>query len=63
LQRSDVAFPANKTLAEMEKLVVVDRLDHHNGNRSHTARSLGISLRTLQRKLKKWGLQTESVTC
>jgi DNA-binding NtrC family response regulator len=63
LQRSDITFPANKTLAEMEKMVVVDRLDRHNGNRSHAARSLGISLRTLQRKLKKWGLQTESVTC
>jgi transcriptional regulator with PAS, ATPase and Fis domain len=59
----DVTFPANKTLAEMEKLVVVDRLDSHNGNRSHAAHSLGISVRTLQRKLKKWGLQSEAVTC
>ncbi len=55
-------LPMHMTLDETEKIIVLDRLDRHHGNRSHTARSLGISVRTLQRKLKKWGLQTESET-
>lgn len=30
-----------------------------NGNRTHTARTLGISVRTLQRNLIRWGLQDQ----
>jgi transcriptional regulator with PAS, ATPase and Fis domain len=59
----EIVFPTNKTLDETQKLVVLERLDRHDGNRSRAARSLGISVRTLQRKLKKWGLQTEPVAC
>jgi DNA-binding NtrC family response regulator len=52
--RSDPKLPADRTLGEMERIAVLQRLTDLDGNRRHTARSLGISLRTLQRKLKKW---------
>ena len=34
-----------------EKNVILDALKHHEGNRTHTARALGISIRTLRNKL------------
>jgi DNA-binding NtrC family response regulator len=42
------------TLADMERMAVMRALKAHQGNRTQTARSLGISVRTLQRKLKHW---------
>jgi DNA-binding NtrC family response regulator len=33
---------------------VEQALEEHGGNRTHAAQSLGISVRTLQRKLKAW---------
>jgi transcriptional regulator with PAS, ATPase and Fis domain len=52
--RGKPVLPRDRTLADIEKLAVMQRLDQHDGNRTHTAASLGISLRTLQRKLKAW---------
>lgn len=46
----------NSTLANIEKFYILIRLHEHNGNRTHTAKSLGIGLRTLQRKLHAYGL-------
>ena len=34
---------------------MIDVLEHTGGNRTRAARMLGISLRTLQRKLKEYG--------
>jgi transcriptional regulator with PAS, ATPase and Fis domain len=50
-----VRFPGNKTLTELEKLIILERLAWHHGNRCHAAKSLGISVRTLQRRLRGWG--------
>ena len=44
------------TLKERERLVILARLSHYNGNKTHTAKSLGIGLRTLQRKLNTYGV-------
>jgi DNA-binding NtrC family response regulator len=41
------------TLAEMEELLIQKTLQQCGGNRTQAAKKLGISLRTLQRKLKK----------
>jgi DNA-binding NtrC family response regulator len=38
----------------VEKVVVLQMLDGCDGNRTRAARSLGISVRTLQRRLKGW---------
>jgi len=53
---------ADVTLAEMEKQLILHALDETGGNKSETARRLGITRRTLQLKLKKYndeGLATE----
>ena len=42
------------TLAELERAAVIQALKVHQGNRTQAAKSLGISVRTLQRKLRHW---------
>ncbi len=42
---------ANLTLAELEEKAIAAALDRSNNNRTRAARALGISVRTLQRKL------------
>jgi DNA-binding NtrC family response regulator len=48
-------IPAGTSLEELERAAVEQALAHHAGNRTHAANELGISVRTLQRKLKSWG--------
>ena len=43
-------------LEEAERMALIRALDAHNGHRQNTADALGISRRTLQYKLKKFGL-------
>ena len=43
-------------LADMERQAIVDALHKTDGNKMETARILGIGLRTLYRKIDKWGL-------
>ena len=45
---------AGMTLAELEKLAIIQTLQEFDGNRTKAARSLGVSVRTLQRKLRIW---------
>ena len=40
-----------RTLDDIERGVILEALEYHSGNRTHTARSLGISIRTLRNKL------------
>lgn len=40
-----------KTLELIERNVILEALKYHSGNRTHTARALGISIRTLRNKL------------
>lgn len=42
------------TLREMEAKIIQEALDLNGGNRTHTARQLGIGLRTLQRKITRY---------
>ena len=44
-------------LAALERQRVEECLSDHDGNRTHAAHELGISVRTLQRKLKAWGIR------
>lgn len=43
-----------RTLDEIERAVILKSLAYHNGNRTHTARELGISIRTLRNKLNEY---------
>jgi DNA-binding NtrC family response regulator len=53
---STVGFeiPPGLRLADLVKAAVLQTLDRHGGNRTQAAQCLGISVRTLQRKLKQW---------
>ncbi|MFH0879819.1 MAG: sigma-54 dependent transcriptional regulator [Lentisphaerota bacterium] len=48
--------PEGMTLAEMEKEILTQLLKKYEGNRSLTADKLGISRRTIQRKIKDYQL-------
>ena len=41
-------------LQDMERIAINSALDRFQGNRTRAAEALGISIRTLQRKLKAW---------
>lgn len=51
----DIRIPPGTTLEDLERVAVEQALVQHQGNRTHAAKELGISVRTLQRKLKAWG--------
>jgi DNA-binding NtrC family response regulator len=52
----ELEIPAHTTLEELERAAVEQTLDRFEGNRTHAAEELGISVRTLQRRLKDWGI-------
>lgn len=47
-------------LARLERLAITQTLTSLDGNRTKSAQALGISVRTLQRKLQKWRIATNS---
>jgi DNA-binding NtrC family response regulator len=52
---------ANKPLADVEKHVILTTLERFKGHRMKTAHALGIGVRTLGMKLKKWKDEGELV--
>ena len=46
-------FPTT-TIEEMERRLIFKALNETRGNRTHAARALGISIRTLRNKLKEY---------
>ena len=46
------------SLKEMEKLLIERTLEDMDGNRTHTARVLGITRKTLLAKIREYGLET-----
>jgi DNA-binding NtrC family response regulator len=48
------SLPGERTLADIEREAIVQALERFNGHRAKTARALGIGVRTLGLKLKKW---------
>ena len=46
--------PANGSLWEMERDLIMQTLDRVKGNRTHAAKALGISIRTLRNKLREY---------
>jgi DNA-binding NtrC family response regulator len=49
-----IDIPTGTSLEDLERAAVEKALQQHHGNRTHAAKTLGISVRTLQRKLKAW---------
>jgi DNA-binding NtrC family response regulator len=54
--RLNIEIPPGTSLEDLERVAVEQALTQHHGNRTHAAKTLGISVRTLQRKLKAWGM-------
>ena len=50
-----------RTVAEVEQDLILDTLDHCVGNRTHAAKILGISIRTLRNKLNEYNSAGVSV--
>jgi len=53
----DAASMVGHTVADVERGLIIDTLQHCIGNRTHAANILGISIRTLRNKLKLYGEQ------
>ncbi len=49
--------PADESLAETEKNAILKAISDSNGNKTKAAERLGISRRTLHRKLKEWRIE------
>lgn len=48
-----------KDLDTLVKEVILRALKFYKGNRTHTADNLGISIRTLQKKLNEYGVSID----
>jgi DNA-binding NtrC family response regulator len=48
---------AGTTLADVERELIRVTLEHTGGNRTHSASLLGIGVRTLQRKIRSYGIE------
>ncbi len=53
---SRVGIAPGMTIRELEKELILVTLDHNDGNRTRSAGFLGITRRTLQNKLKEYGI-------
>jgi len=59
-EREEMDIPSGITLDEMERALIVKTLAQAGGNRTKTAEILGINRRTLQNKLKIYGINQPS---
>lgn len=55
-RKVDPAAAGTLNVHDLERRAIEEALRRHGGNRTHAARELGISLRTLQYRLKEYGL-------
>ena len=53
-EHGDVANLVGRTVADVERDLILNTLEHTLGNRTHAANILGISIRTLRNKLKAY---------
>ena len=51
------ALQAGQSVGEMERKLIMTTLEQTNGNRTHAAKLLGISLRTLRNKLREYRVE------
>jgi two-component system response regulator HydG len=56
LKEPSLSLSAGRSLKEVEKEMILRTLAETGGNRTHAANILGISRRTLQLKLKEYGI-------
>lgn len=51
-----IQLPAGTTLAEAEKLLIMQTLERTGNNKAETARQLGLDVKTIRNKLKSYGI-------
>jgi Nif-specific regulatory protein len=56
VQSTTTTPPMKKTLDDLEREAVIESLQRHNGNQSQAAKELGITLRQIGYKIKKYEL-------
>jgi DNA-binding NtrC family response regulator len=49
-----MALPIGLPMKDVETHFILETLKHHEGNRTHCAKTLGISLRTLRNKINEF---------
>jgi DNA-binding NtrC family response regulator len=55
-------IPTGLTMDAMEKMAILNALEKAGGNRTHAAEQLNISVRTLQRKLQLYSLESQGAS-
>jgi DNA-binding NtrC family response regulator len=55
-------LPAGMRMEELERLAITKALEQSGGKRTRAAESLGISVRTLQRKLRQYQMEGEAAS-
>jgi len=59
LEDNDKDLESSRTLKELEKKILLERLKEFYDNKTHTAKSLGVSVRWIQKKIKE--IENESL--
>jgi two-component system response regulator FlrC len=54
LAAADAVKTGGRTIMELERDVILSTLERLNGNRTHTAKALGITVRTVRNRLRKY---------
>ncbi len=54
--RKDYGLDADVTLSDLEKQQIIKTLSKMNGNKTHVAQTLGISIKTLYNKIKSYNI-------
>jgi DNA-binding NtrC family response regulator len=52
--REDISVPVGTTVAEAEKMLIMETLQRMGGNKSRAARALGLDVRTIRYKLRSY---------
>lgn len=54
-------LPIGRKMRDVEVQFIIETLKKHNGNRTHSAKTLGISLRTLRNKINEFTIEGHEV--
>jgi two-component system response regulator HydG len=55
-ERGGAKFSVGMSLEDVERAHILSALEHHHGNKTKTAQSLGITIKTLYNKLHRYGI-------
>ena len=55
-EKNEIDLTPGRSLKDVEKQMILRTLEETKGNRTHASKILGISRRTLQLKLKQYGI-------